>query len=772
MKLKTFHSDLRIRTKFGLIIALLIGGISVFIGVYFPERQETQELRALWAKAQSIADMTAFTVTPSLQFRDRRTLGESFDAARQNRDLVYLVTFDDSGRVAAAYNLAGAEQAQYLVVDHAETISRGQTAYRVMSPVMVGGAEIGRVYLGLSLDELRANTERARSAVLLVCLVIFLVGTASVIAVGTLITVPLRRMLLVAGQIARGDLSIRASVSSRDEVGQLAGAFNIMVNTLQATQGEIEETNRSLERRVQARTEELRRQIADRELAEEKLRQSEEQFRLISENVADMIALLDTDGKRVYNSPSYRAVLGDSVSLKGTDSFNEIHPEDRKKIRQMFAETVRTGIGKRAEYRFLLRDGSVRHIESQGSVVRDGQGKVSHVVVVSRDMTEQKALERKFLRAQRMESLGTLASGIAHDLNNVLSPIMMSIDILKGRFPGEAHRRLLEAIEASARRGSNIVKQVLAFGRGLAGERVVLQPRHIIKEVGKIVEETFPKSIVFCADVPRNLWTVSADPTQMHQVLLNICVNARDAMPGGGTLTITASNVVLDASSVRMEVEPKAGPFVAIAVEDTGTGIPPEIIEKIFEPFFTTKEIGQGTGLGLSTTLGIVKGHEGLIDVKSEPGRGTTFTIYIPAQTAESDENAVDESALPGGHSELILVVDDEAPIRDILEETLAGCGFRVLTAKDGIEALQVYTENQAEIRLVITDMMMPNMDGPATMRELRKMKRDLKIIAVSGLMGVGDGPVRLESGATKFLAKPHSTRELLLLVNEVLAMN
>jgi two-component system, cell cycle sensor histidine kinase and response regulator CckA len=772
MNVTTLYRDLRIRSKLVLMIALLIGGISVFISIYFPGRQEMQELRALSAKARSIADMTAFTVAPALQFRDRRTLGESFDAARQNRGLVYLVAFDDSGRIAGAYDLAAAEKAEYTVPDRDENIATDQTVYRVTSPVTVDGAEIGRVYLGLSLKDLRDDTGKARSAMLLVSLVIFTVGTLSVVGIGTIITVPLRKMVSAARQITLGDLSIRAPVMSGDEVGQLAGTFNSMVENLQATHRVIEETNRSLERRVEARTEELRRQIADREKAEEKLRQSEEQFRLISENVADMIALLDTEGRRVYSSPSYRAVLGDSRDLKGTDSFNEIHPDDREKIREIFAKTVRTGNGMRAEYRFLLRDGSVRHIESQGSVVRDVRGKVSHVIVVSRDMTEKKILERQFLRAQRMESLGTLASGIAHDLNNVLSPILMSIDILRSRFPGETNRRVLDALEASAKRGSNIVKQVLAFGRGLAGERIILQPKHIIREVAKIVEETFPKSIIFGTDIPRNLWTLSADPTQMHQVILNVCVNARDAMPKGGHLRISAANVMLDEASVRMETQSKPGPFVAISIADTGTGIPAEIIEKIFEPFFTTKELGQGTGLGLSTTLGIVKSHQGFIDVRSDVGGGTTFTVFLPAQTNGRPEDIQEEDVLPEGHGELILAVDDEAPIREIMQETLGECGFRVVTARNGNEALRIYAEQRGEIRLVITDMMMPDMDGTATIQALRAHDPGLKIIAVSGLMGVGDGPARVDSGATRFLPKPHTTRELLLLVSEVLAMN
>ena len=468
MKLRHRFRDLRIRTKLVLLIAILMGGISSFVSIYFPGRQEEREILALAAKARSIADMTAFTVAPALVFGDRRTLEESLEAARQNRDLEYVVTVDDSGRVMGAYNFSGAQKGGYTVADAAGHIPRDQKVYRVISPVSFDRREIGRVYLGLSLADLRADTGRARSGLLGVSILIFIIGTVSVVAIGTVLTEPLRKMVEAARQIALGDLSVRASVTSGDEAGQLAGAFNRMVQTLETTHSEIAEANRSLERRVEKRTRELSQQIADRKDAEEKLRQSEEQFRLISENMADMIALLDIEGRYVYNSPSYRVVLGESGALKGTDAFDAIHPEDRGRIREVFAETVRTGAGQRVEYRYLLPDASVRHIESQASAVRTAGGNVSYVIVVSRDITEKKLLERKFLRAQRMESLGTLASGIAHDLNNVLAPIIMSVDMLRSRLPGKGDQRLLDALESSAKRGAGIVKQVLAFGRGLS----------------------------------------------------------------------------------------------------------------------------------------------------------------------------------------------------------------------------------------------------------------------------------------------------------------
>ena len=509
--------------------------------------------------------------------------------------------------------------------------------------------------------------------------------------------------------------------------------------------------------------------ITARKKAEEHIRESEEQFRLIAENVADMIAVLDLDGRRIYNSPSYRSILGDPGSLKGTDGYREIHPDDRERVRHVFEETVKTGVGQRMEYRLMGKDGSERTIDSKGSVIRDGDGKIFRIVVVSRDVTEEKRLAAQFLRAQRMESIGTLAGGIAHDLNNVLAPIMMAIEILKRKVSDEGGQRILTTIETSAKRGADIVRQVLAFGRGLKGDRILVQLEHVINEVIKIVGETFPKAIEIKTNIPRDLSTVVADPTQMHQVLLNMLVNARDAMPGGGTLTILAENVKLDENYSRMNLEAKPGPYTCIVITDTGTGIPADVREKIFEPFFTTKEIGKGTGLGLSTTLAIVKSHGGFITLYSEMGKGTTFRIYIPATgTTSGEEAAIEEVVLPEGNDELILLIDDEASIREITKETLEAHGYKVMTACDGAEGVAIFAENKENVKVVITDIMMPVMDGTAAILVLKRIKPDVRIIAASGLTTRRQLTTPSDSNVLAFLPKPYTAEKMLKTLAQV----
>jgi hypothetical protein len=321
-------------------------------------------------------------------------------------------------------------------------------------------------------------------------------------------------------------------------------------------------------------------------------------------------------------------------------------------------------------------------------------------------------------------------------------------------------------IDTSAKRGADIVRQVLAFGRGVKGERILLQLKHVVIELVKIFSETFPKSIEIKSDIPRDLWTVYADPTQMHQVMLNMLINARDAMPVGGTLTISAENSTLDETYSRMNPEAKPGAYVCIVITDTGTGIPADIREKIFEPFFTTKEVGIGTGLGLSTTLAIVRSHEGFINLESEEGKGTTFRIYIPATGAVSNQAVASEEAdLPLGNGELILVIDDEAAIREITGATLKAHGYRVRTASDGAEGVAVY----AEYKRKITDIAMPVMDGTAAILALKKINPDVKIIAASGLTTKGQLTTASDSNVQAFLTKPYSAEKLLTTLAEVL---
>jgi len=392
-------------------------------------------------------------------------------------------------------------------------------------------------------------------------------------------------------------------------------------------------------------------------------------------------------------------------------------------------------------------------------------------IVTLRARAERRSLEAQFLRAQRLESLGTLAGGIAHDLNNVLAPIVMGVSYLKRGEGREKVLAIIRNIEKSAQRGTDLVKQVLAFGRGAGGERVPVRIDDVVSEIASIIRSTFPKNIVLDLAVVEGLPTVPGDATQLHQVLLNLCVNARDAMPDGGRLSLKAGQVDVDAQFAAMNASTGVGPHVVLEVADEGSGMTREVMDRVFDPFFTTKPPSKGTGLGLSTVLGIVRSHGGFVNVYSEPRVGSTFKIYLPADNESVSPVAAvaREAGMLRGHGELALIVDDEAAILSVTSQTLETYGYRTLTASDGAEAVALYAQHRAELAVVITDMMMPVMDGPALIVALQRMDPSLPIVGTSGLGG-GDNVSRArQAGVAYFLTKPYSAEVLLAMLRTAL---
>ncbi len=417
------------------------------------------------------------------------------------------------------------------------------------------------------------------------------------------------------------------------------------------------------------------------------------------------------------------------------------------------------------------KDGKEIDVISRWTLVRNELGQPDYFLIVNTDITDLKHTERQLLRAQRLESIGTLAGGMAHDLNNVLSPILMAVEMLQTDLDlPESSQPWLSVIRENTERGADLIKQVLTFAKGAGdGNHVEIQVAHIIKEQVKVLKQTFPQNIniEFRMDTP--LASINADPTQIHQVLMNLSVNAKDAMESGGTLKITAENIKLDKNNAKMNPNAKPGSYVLISVEDSGIGMSPEILDRIWDPFYTTKEVGKGTGLGLSTALSIILGHEGFINAHSEMNRGTQFSVYLPAlEIAREEISAKQPLPYPRGSGELILIVDDEKHICEITSAMLEKYGYRSITAADGTEALAIFTQ-QEKVDLVITDMAMPFMDGAATTRALRKINPDQKIIGSSGLMSPQETKNR-ELSVDGFLAKPFTNEKLLTLVADVLA--
>ena len=490
------------------------------------------------------------------------------------------------------------------------------------------------------------------------------------------------------------------------------------------------------------------------------------------DHARDAIVVADLEDHIVYWNLSAQRLFGWSAEdVTGKSARELFYPSGGPQFDQ--ANLMLTETGQWHGELFLRReDGSDITVESRWTLVRAEGEEPKAVLMINTDITAKKRIEDQALRSQRMESIGSLAGGIAHDLNNVLSPIMMSLEMLQMKYPDEESKVWLQILQASAARAASLVKQVLTFARGNAGKRVVFQPKHVLADLSRILRETLPKSIEVQLDVPRDLGAINADTTQVNQVLMNLCVNARDAMPNGGRLTIKAENTTLDATYSQMKPEAHAGDFVKIVVCDTGTGMKPEVIARIFDPFFTTKEIGRGTGLGLSSALSIVKSHEGFIDVKSQLGKGTEIAVFFPVSTdLEEPLHAVDEAELLCGHGELVLVVDDEESIRQITKGTLETFGYRVLTASDGTEALAQYATNR-NVAVVITDLVMPFMDGVATIRALRRLDRDVKIICTSGLTEDRRAVTITRAEANAFLPKPYTAKQLLKVLAQVLNLD
>lgn len=513
------------------------------------------------------------------------------------------------------------------------------------------------------------------------------------------------------------------------------------------------------------------RYAIERQRSEQRIR---EQAALL-DIATDAIFVQNLENKILFWNKGAERLYGWKVDEAwGKNAYELLYEEPALEIQS--AQTMLAVKGEwRGELTQLTKDGKKILVESRWTLVRDAKQKPKSILVVNTDITQKKQLEAQFLRAQRMESLGTLAGGIAHDLNNVLAPIVMSVELLQLKFPDAQSQRLLKILAAAGKRGTELVGQVLSFARGgLEGDRTDLgftlrktvQLRHLLKEIQYIIAETFPKTIQLYTDISLDLWTVSCDTTQLHQVLMNLVVNARDAMPNGGKLKISAKNRVIDEDYACFNQSAKPGCYVVITVRDTGTGIPPEIIERIFEPFFTTKEVGKGTGLGLSTVIDIVKSHGGFVNVDSELG-DTSFQVYLPAAEENSDQQ-VEELELPRGNGELILVVDDESAIRETTKTILETYNYRVLTAGDGVEALTLYAQYHQEISVVLLDMMMPSMDGAITIYSLQKINPDSKIIAISALASNEQIATSAGNSVKAFLSKPCTAKDLLQTINSI----
>jgi PAS domain S-box-containing protein len=505
------------------------------------------------------------------------------------------------------------------------------------------------------------------------------------------------------------------------------------------------------------------RDVTDRRRAVEAAR---EQAALLDE-ATDAILVEDPAGRITYWNRGAERFYGwsaaDAVGRTAAELFDGQAAEREEALAAVAAFGEWAG-----ELRQHRRNGAEVVVASRWTLLRDPGGRPRAKLVIASDVTDRRKLEAQLLRAQRLESIGTLAGGIAHDLNNVLTPILMGLDILR-ESPAEAQKLgVLETVQAAAQRGADLVKQVLLFSRGADGPRAVVLLPPLLREIERMLTHTLPKLITVRTNVSPDLWPAPVDPTQFIQVVMNLCVNARDAMPNGGDLFVQAENLKVDEHYAKMHMGAKPGRYVTVAVADTGEGIPPDVQARMFDPFFTTKPPGQGTGLGLPTALGIVRGHGGFVNVYSEPGQGARFVVGFPAAKSSKEQGPKSVILPITGNGETILVVDDEAAIAQITRHTLEAHGYTVLTAADGSEAVEVFRQHP-EVKAVLTDMMMPVMDGPATIKAIRRLDAAVPFIAASGLTDPGKAAGDAVGEVSATLSKPFTARALLKTVQGVL---
>jgi len=651
-----------------------------------------------------------------------------------------------------------------------------------VSPITALGRVTHLVSVEVSLKSIEKQlAERTQSIFFLSCVLIS-IAVLLAIFLSKLLTDPIKNLVSGTNEISKGNLDYRINVHSRDEIGELSQSFNLMADNLRGELTERKQAEQELKKHrdhlkelVKERTAKLRRtnremeqEIDERKRTEEALRDSEEKHRTILEASPDPFVVYDKEGKVLYFNPAFPQVFGWSLEECLGKKMDLFVPEDAWPETRMMIEKVLAGERfSNIETRRHTKGGEILHVSISGATYRDRTGNLLGSVINLRDISKQKKLEGQLQQAQKMEAMGTLAGGIAHNFNNLLMGIQGRTSVmLMGTDTSHTNLEHLKEIEDCIMSAANLTKQLLGFTRGGKYEikptdlnALIINESHMFGRIRKEIniQEKFEE----------NLWAVEVDQGQIEQVLLNIYVNAWQAMPGGGDLYIQTENVIIDEDYINpYQVEP--GNYVKISITDTGVGMDEATQQQIFDPFFTTKAMGRGTGLGLASVYGIIKNHNGFINVYSEKGEGTTFNIYLPASEKEAvKEKEFKEELFKG--IETLLLVDDEDMIVDAGCGIIEKLGYKVLTTKSGKEAIEVYKKNQGKIDMVILDMIMPDMGGGDTYDKLKEINPDIKVLLSSGYSINGKATDILERGCNGFIQKPFNLGALSKKIRKVL---
>jgi PAS domain S-box-containing protein len=752
-------------------LAIILGLVLLFLNQVVPPRIEALAMTAHGDRATAVARLAAFGASPALYFGDDVGVTEAIEAVETDPQVLYVVVRDVDGRAVARWTKPGA----IVEVGAVQGADADGIAFHATAPALHEGSSVGSVTVGLSLAEVHRAVADIRRSLGWSALLAFGLGLLGVATVGTVVTNPLRRVVETAQRISDGDLSVRVPAGGRDEIGDLGASFNRMVERLESAHAVLARSNRDLEEGVRARTAELEHEVEERRRAEALLRESEARFRTMFESSAIGIVLLTPGGRVLAANPAaHRMLSADPGRLERRQLLRMFEGGPPEGLEVAAAELV---AGHRKEVQADVRVRGPREgmtwLHMGLSVVR-GQGEVDMTIATLEDITEQKSLEERLAQSQKLEAVGRLAGGVAHDFNNILTTINGLAEEARTELP-DTHpvRADLDEIQKAGWRAADLTRQLLAFGR-----RQMLQPRlldlnDVIRDTAGLLRRLVNEHVRVVLNLEDGLPPMEADPSQLVQVLLNLAANARDAMPDGGELRISTARVDLsEEGSLRMGTQ-GAGPHLALRVQDTGMGIEESQQALIFEPFYTTKGVGKGTGLGLATVYGIVKQSGGAVTVRSRPGEGTTFTVFMPAVMdgvvipPEPVQPRVDQE---DNGSETVLLVEDEPSVRRLLARVLGRAGYHVLEASNGIQALEVENAFDGPIEAVITDVIMPEMGGVELVRVLQRSRPGLTVLFVSGYTRgeVLEGSALTDSRCI-FMSKPFSPEQLVAALRDAL---
>jgi len=763
-------------------------------------------LTAFEQNSRRTAALMAGALVNQIYFLDVGSLRRRLQSTRVNSDIVYTLIMDSEGAVLSDGTSANVLRDQKPTDPFTNRLMKENDwisavegeLLKVAGPVfMPDRSRVGYIIVGFSLQRINEMVHETTKSSLYLTAFAFGIAFLLAFAVAASFSRPILTVARAAKDIGEGRFDTRLSVTRSDELGMLAQSVNLMAETLQSRDAE-----------VRLSVERLEQEIAERNEAEEGLRHSEERFRSLVSVITDVPWVADPTGAFATPQPAWEAYTGQRwEEHRGFGWANALHPDDRDRVKELWKEACATRAlyyceerlwyAPRQQWRFVVAkatpllnaNGSVREWVGTCTDIHDQKRAQEWLettvaqrsselhqanAALLRDMEERHKLQEQLLHAQKMESMGTMAGGIAHDFNNILNIIQGYASLLQGY--GAHNKEIAESlsvIHKSVQRGSTLVQQLLTLARKTTTDFNPVNTNNLIEELIALISQTFPKTIALSTTLESHLPPITADENQIEQALLNLCVNARDAMPEGGKLSIKTYS--MDGAALPGCDSAKDGLRVCIEVSDTGTGMDESIRKRIFEPFFTTKDVDKGTGLGLSVVYGIVQSHGGFINVESKPGAGTCFRIYLPANPYGVSHNdpIVDlntEPTVTSLEAATVLLVEDEQNMLNILERILLQHGYKVLKASDGEKALEIYRCHDQTIDAVLLDMGLPKKSGRDVLLEIKHDNPDVKIIVASGYL---EPELKAEvdrAGVNHFLHKPYMLDEVVKAVQNVIA--